>query len=38
LYAYQWFDIPKDFDPEDCDLEWLQENVEALWLEIKEEM
>ena len=30
----EWYDIPKDFDPEDCDLEWLQEDVEALWLEI----
>ena len=34
----EWYDIPKDFDPEDCDLEWLQEDVEALWLEIKDEM
>lgn len=34
----EWYDIPKDFAPEDCDLEWLQEVVEALWLEIKEEM
>ena len=34
----EWYDIPKDYDPEDCDLEWLQEDVEALWLEIKEEM
>ena len=34
----EWYDIPKNFDPEDCDLEWLQEDVEALWLEIKEEM
>lgn len=33
-----WYDIPKDFDPEACDLEWLQEDVEALWLEIKDEM
>lgn len=33
-----WYDIPKDYDPEVCDLEWLQEDVEALWLEIKEEM
>jgi uncharacterized protein YodC (DUF2158 family) len=22
LYACQWYDIPKNFDPEDCDLEW----------------
>lgn len=34
----EWYDIPKDFDPEDCDLEWLQEDVEALWLNIREEM
>ena len=34
----EWYDIPKDFDPEDCDLEWLQDDVEALWLEIKDEM
>lgn len=34
----EWYDIPKDFNPEDCDLEWLQEDVEALWLEIKDEM
>ena len=34
----EWYDIPKDYDPEDCDLEWLQEDIEALWLEIKDEM
>ncbi len=34
----EWYDIPKDYDPEDCDLEWLQEDVEALWLDIKEDM
>ena len=34
----EWYDIPKDYDPEYCDLEWLQDDVEALWLEIKEEM
>ena len=34
----EWYDIPKDFDPENCDIEWLQEDVEALWLEIKDEM
>ena len=34
----EWYDIPKDYDPESCDLEWLQEDVEALWDEIKEEM
>ena len=34
----EWYDIPKNFDPEDCDLEWLQDDVEELWLRIKEEM
>lgn len=34
----EWYDIPKDFNPEECDLEWLQDNVESLWLEMKEEM
>jgi len=34
----EWYDIPKDFDPEACDLEWLQEEVEILWDEIKGEM
>lgn len=34
----EWYDIPKDYDPEDCDFEWLQENLEALWYEIKQEM
>lgn len=33
-----WFDISKDYDPEDCDLEWLQEDVEDLWTRIKEEL
>ena len=33
----EWYDIPKDFDPEACDLEWLQDDIEALWLEIKED-
>lgn len=33
----EWYDIPKDFDPEVCDLEWLQDDVEALWMEIKED-
>ena len=33
----EWYGIPKDFDPEGCDLEWLQEKVEALWIKIKEE-
>lgn len=34
----EWYDIPTDYDPEDCDLECLQEDVESLWNEIKEEM
>ena len=34
----EWYDIPKGFDPESCDLEWLQDDVESLWLEIKEQM
>ena len=34
----EWYDIPKGFKPEDCNLEWLQEDVEALWLDIKDEM
>lgn len=34
----EWYDIPTDFDPEDCDLEWFQEDVEDLWVRIKEDM
>lgn len=34
----EWYGISKDFDPEDCDLEGLQDDVDALWEEIKEEM
>ncbi len=34
----EWYDIPTDYDPEDCDLECLKEDVESLWNEIKEEM
>ncbi len=33
----EWYDFPEDFDPDDCDLEWLQEDVEALWEQVKEE-
>ncbi len=33
----EWYDIPKDLDPEVCDLEWLQDDVEALWMKIKED-
>lgn len=24
----EWSDIPKDFEPESCELEWLQDDVE----------
>lgn len=34
----EWYDITNDYDPEACDLEWLQDDVESLWLEIKENM
>ena len=34
----EWYDITKDFDPEACDLEWLQEDVDDLWLTIKKKM
>ena len=34
----EWYDITKDYDPEDCDLESLQDDIEALWVEIKYEM
>ena len=34
----EWYDISKDYNPKDCDLESLQDDVEALWLEIKDEM
>ena len=34
----EWYDISKDYNPEDCDLESLQNDIEALWLEIKDEM
>lgn len=33
----EWYDIPEDFNPEACDLEWLQDEVEALWMEIKDD-
>jgi len=32
----EWYDIPRDFDPDDCDLESLQDEVDELWEEIKE--
>lgn len=31
----RWYDIPKDYDPEECDLQWLQEEVDGLWEKIK---
>ena len=31
----RWYDIPKDYDPEECDLQWLQEEVDGLWKKIK---
>lgn len=34
----EWYDITNDYDSEACDLEWLQDDVESLWLEIKENM
>lgn len=34
----EWYGISKDFDPEDSDLEGLQDDVDALWEKIKEEM
>ena len=34
----EWYLIPKDFDPEACDLKWLQGYVEELWETIRSEM
>ena len=34
----EWYDIPNNFDPDECDQESLQDNVEALWKRIKKEM
>ena len=34
----EWYGIYKDYNPKDCDLESLQDDIEALWLEIKDEM
>lgn len=34
----EWYDIPDGYAPEACDLEWLQEDVEDLWMRIKEEL
>ena len=34
----EWYDIPQDFDPEAVNLEWLQDDVEELWLRIQDEM
>ena len=33
-----WYGIFKDYNPEECDLESLQDDIEALWLDIKDEM
>lgn len=32
----EWYDIPKGYDPDDCDLEWLQEDVDDLCERINE--
>lgn len=32
----EWYDITDDFDPDDCDLEWLQGDVDDLCERIKE--
>jgi len=32
----EWYDITDDFNPDDCDLEWLQGDVDDLWERIKE--
>ena len=34
----EWYGIDKYYDPEDADLEFLQENVDGLWQRIKEDM
>lgn len=34
----EWYDISKDYNPENCNLESLQDDVEALWFDIKDEM
>ena len=33
----EWYYITDDFNPDDCELEWLQEDVEDLWERIKSE-
>ena len=32
----EWYNITDDFNPDDCDLEWLQGDVDDLWERIKE--
>jgi hypothetical protein len=34
----EWYDISKDYNPQSCDFESLQDDIEALWIEIKDEM
>ena len=34
----EWYGVFKDYDPEDCDLESLQGDIDTLWQEIKAEM
>ena len=34
----EWYDISKDYNPQSCDFESLQDDIEALWTEIKDEM
>jgi hypothetical protein len=34
----EWYDISKDYNPEYCDLLSLQDDIEALWVKIKDEM
>ena len=31
----EWYNIPNDFDPEDSGIEWLQVDVDDLWMDIK---
>ena len=34
----EWYNITRDFNPDDCELEWLQDDIDSLWENIKEEM
>lgn len=29
----QWYDIDKYYDPEELDIDWIEENLNDLWLE-----